>query len=185
MSPGMAALASLGINGNAIILLFIFVLIAFIIGALWKAIVPGAIALAVIYLFTPPASEVEKAKTETAVEVKTEVVTEAKTEVIESGKIIPQDNKTTAYKEFMQDCTTFGGYTTKRCDDKWNNRDLPDDVIKGEVKSENKPVVHAEHVPVETGSGVRLLDVSNPEYVKQRNIALKNPNAVVMHATVR
>lgn len=178
MSPGMTALASVGINGHAIILLFIVLVAAFAIGALWQAILPGAVVLAMVYLFTPPASE-----TVTQQEAKTEVITEAKTEVKDSEQDTLPVKRSSAYNQFMQDCTTVGGYTVKRCDDRWNDRDLPDDRIKGEVK-EIKPVSH-EDVAVETGSGVRLLNVSNTEYVKHRAEALKNPNSVVMHTTIR
>ena len=179
MSPAMSALATVGINGHAMILLFIVLVTCFVIGALWQAILPGAVVLAMLYLFTPPASE-----TTTQQEAKTEAAAEVKTEVKNTDEDTLPVKRSSAYNEFMQDCTTVGGYTAKRCDNKWNDRDLPDDRIKGEVK-DNKPLAQDEKVSVETGSSVRLLDVSNTEYVKHRAEALKNPNSVVMHTTIR
>lgn len=201
MSPGLSALASVGIGTQAAILLFLVAVLVFVVGFYWHVIVPGAIFVALVYLFmpslgddSPKISKVEKTQSvkidDEQTEHKPTTLVEPKSNTSEEVVKIPVTKQTRAYNDFMADCTTIGDYSHKRCDDKWNNRDLPDEVKNTpknqvEVKQDLVPISKVEEVTIESGNTAKPLDVSNLEYKQRRAQTLQNPNAVIMQATYR
>lgn len=169
MSPGMSALSSIGITQDTLIIMFLVLIGVIVIGLFWHVIVPGAIIVSLVYLFLPTGVA-------TTAKVKSEKTLE---DVIE--EIVVEDKVPKGYKDFMADCTTLGGYSTKRCEDRWNDRDLPDE----SVKVEQKPASKIEEVVVTSGKEAILLEVDNAEYKQRRAEVMKKPNAVVMQATYR
>jgi hypothetical protein len=61
-------------------------------------------------------------------------------------------------KYFIEDCLQFTDYTKAQCEAIWNKREAEE---------------------------VKLLDVDNVKYKQRRAEALKKPNAVVAHYTLR
>lgn len=159
MSPAMSALSSIGITHNLIVIGILFIVVAAVIGMYWHIILPGTLFLAVAILFVDPQPQPvqEQAKAVTPVEVKPEV------------------KEFDEYEAYMQDCTEVAEYSKSKCEKLWAQRG--NDEVEDEVENTTQDVAF------KPASGVKLLNVSNKEYIQRRDKALKKPNAVVAQVT--
>lgn len=161
MSPAMTALTSVGITHNMVILGILFIIVATVIGLYWHIILPGAIGVAVVCLFVGG----EPAQDQVKVVKPAEVTAEVKPEVKEFDE----------HEAYMQDCVEVAQYSKKKCESLWAHRE--DD--EKEEPSENT----VQDVAFKPARGVKLLNVSNKEYIQRREAALKKPGAVIMQDT--
>lgn len=113
-------------------------------------------------------------KTETAIVHETEQATPELPVLVAK----PVDEYQVAY---MKECVRYG-FSHKQCDNIWNDR-YPDMTTEGrpEALVITKSATHVAEVEVTPGK----LQVDNPEYVQRREAALRKPDAVIMHMTVR
>jgi len=139
----------------------------------WKQIIIGAMALAAVVVLanhrpkTPvvPKVEQEQIIIEKVIIPENPVHIELDEKKIQEGVDSQPANKEPLMtkpendgKYFIEDCLQFTDYTKAQCEAIWNKREAEE---------------------------VKLLDVDNVKYKQRRAEALKKPNAVVAHYTLR
>ena len=103
MSHGMAALSSVGLTQQVLILCVLALVAAGVIGLFWKYILPGAIIIGVVALFyvAPEKSDVKN--------------------VDENEQVI--ESSTNTYKEYLKDCMEIADYSKEKCEELWHKKE--------------------------------------------------------------
>jgi hypothetical protein len=138
-----------------LILAVLALVAAGVIGLYWHFIVPGAIIVLVGSLFINF----------------TPVTTETAEENVKQEEVLSE------HDAYIKDCMDVAEYSKTQCERLWLGQHEDTDTDPDKM-SEN-------HIDTSSVSKVKLLDVDNEEYKVLRTSALKKPNAVVFHETVR
>ena len=100
MSPAMSALSSVGITHQILILAFLALIAAGVIGMFWQYILPGTIIIIAGTLFY----------------------------VAPDGDVKPtKDNAFDEHAAYIEDCTTIAEYSKQKCERLWANREIEED----------------------------------------------------------
>jgi hypothetical protein len=159
---------TLGFNQGTLEMMVIAAVVVVVLGVIfmlfWKFIVIG-LAITAGFMVLANHKPTELPKEEIISVVKQELPIIASPPVVEEKP--KQDLMTSPKKDkdyFMEDCLALTNNTKKECENIWDNR------LEDELN-------------VQSANNVKLLDVSNREYIKKRAAALRKPNAVVGQAT--
>ena len=161
---------SSGISQHTLEVLVLGTIGVFILGVIfflyWKQIVIGCLALTAVVVLAnhrPKTPVVPKVEQEQVI-IEVEKPVEKKISIEEGVDPQPTNKEELMTKPednrkyFLEDCLQYTDYTKAQCEAIWDKRDSAD---------------------------TKLLDVENVEYKERRAKALKKPNAVVAHYTLR